>query len=65
MKKTMKYRSLHQDGKPLMVEYTTNPDIVQSVVVNIDRQKAKQRTRTQNMNYAAYVAALHTTEVAQ
>lgn len=65
MKKNMKYRSLHEDGKPLVVEYTVDSDSVQAVVVNTDRQKTKQRTRTQNMNYAAYVAALHTTGVTQ
>lgn len=64
MKKTMKYRSLHEDGKPLVVEYTTSPDTVQGVV-NTQKQVAATRTRTQNMNYAAYVAALHSTGVTE
>lgn len=65
MKKSITYWSLHVNGQPLVVEYTTSPDIVQGIVVNTDKQVAVRRTRTQNMNYAAYVAALHTTKVAQ
>lgn len=64
MKKTMKYRSLHEDGKPLVVEYTVDSDSVQGSPTT-EKQVAQRRTRTQNMNYAAYVAALHTTGVAQ
>lgn len=60
----MKYRSLHENGKPLIVEYTTSPDSVQGSPTT-EKQVAQRRTRTQNMNYAAHVAALHSTGVTQ
>lgn len=60
----MRYCSLHEYGKPLVVVYTVDSDIVQGLTTT-EKQVAQRRTRTQNMNYAAYVAALHTTGVAQ
>lgn len=64
MKKTMRYCSLHEYGKPLKVEYTISPDNVQGSVTT-EKQVAAKRTRTQVMNYAAYVATLHSTGVTE
>ena len=52
MKRSTTYRVLVQDGKPLKVEY----DVSES---RPTQDGSKRRTRTDVMNYAAYVASIH------
>ena len=55
MKKSTTYRVLVQDGQPLEVGY--------DVPENQPTQDVSRcRTRTDVMNYAAYVASLHTNQ---
>lgn len=55
MKKSTTYRVLVQDGQPLEVLY--------DVPENQPTQDGyRRRTRTDVMNYAAYVASLHTNQ---